>query len=74
MGRVKRHFRKNKKKRWHIDYLLEEAKLLCAIVKYSEEKEECEIARKLMKKFDYIENFGATDCKCKSHLFYFSLK
>jgi len=34
---------------------------------------ECKIAKDLALISDYmIINFGASDCKCKSHLFYFS--
>ena len=70
--RIKRHMRKNKKKKWHIDYFLEEALLFKAISIVSSEDLECLIARDLMNfANDYIPNFGSSDCNCQSHLFYF---
>jgi sugar fermentation stimulation protein A len=64
--RCKRHLKKNKKLRWHIDYLRKEA----SVIK-SKEKIECKIARKILRIADgYVEKFGSSDCKCVSHLFY----
>jgi len=73
--RVARHFRKRKKKHWHIDYLLanETARITAVVAASSSENKECEIT-------DFIRNiegatipvmgFGASDCKrkCGSHL------
>ena len=69
--RISRHLRKKKKKFWHIDYLLENknVKIVEIIYKVSNKKEECRIAKKLIKIGKPIENFGSSDCKCKSHLF-----
>ncbi len=68
--RLKRHLKREKKKRWHIDYLLEHAKVESIFVWLSKKGIEDKIACKLMKKFDYINGFGSSDSKCKSHLFY----
>jgi len=74
--RIERHLNfKRKKLHWHIDYLLknrENGNLVVRGVyfKISKVKEECKIAEKLSKNFSSIENFGSSDCKCKSHLFY----
>ncbi len=68
--RVGRHLRKNKKKKWHIDYLLEEGKIEEIFYRESDRKEECNIARILSKKFNFIPGFGSSDCKCRSHLFF----
>ena len=69
--RVERHLRKEKKLRWHIDYLLKEAKVEKIYYKESQEKEECRIAKIFLSNgFSYVKNFGASDCNCKSHLFY----
>jgi len=70
-ARVERHFRKRKRNFWHIDYLLEKSKILGIIyllTSYSER--ECRIASNLRKTFESIENFGSSDCKCRSHLFF----
>ncbi|MBC7081753.1 MAG: GIY-YIG nuclease family protein [Thermoplasmatales archaeon] len=67
--RLERHLRKDKKKRWHIDYLIEKGKIKKIFYKESKIKEECDIAKKLGV-FEIIPKFGSSDCKCKSHLFY----
>lgn len=70
-SRVNRHFSKNKKIRWHIDYLLNNVnvKLLKALYKKCRDKsEECKFALKLMENNVFVEKFGCSDCKCKSHL------
>ncbi|MEM2934840.1 MAG: GIY-YIG nuclease family protein [Candidatus Thermoplasmatota archaeon] len=69
--RIERHLRKEKRKRWHIDYLLEEGKIKKIFYKESKFKEECDIAKKF-DSFEAIPEFGSSDCKCKSHLFYSS--
>ncbi|MEM1513355.1 MAG: GIY-YIG nuclease family protein [Candidatus Thermoplasmatota archaeon] len=69
--RIERHLRKEKRKRWHIDYLLEEGKIKKIFYKESKFKEECKIAKKFLS-FQAIPKFGSSDCKCKSHLFYSS--
>ena len=69
--RIARHLRKNKKKFWHIDYLLanKNAKIKKIAYKKSDKKQECEIARKIAKHAMPIKNFGSSDCKYESHLF-----
>ena len=69
--RIQRHKVKNKKVRWHIDYLLnhKSVKILKVFYKKAGKEEECKIARKLTKTESMILNFGCSDCKCKSHLF-----
>ncbi len=68
--RVERHLRKEKKIKWHIDYLLRKGKVKEVYYKKGNQREECKIARKLAKKFNSIKNFGSSDCQCSSHLFY----
>ena len=72
--RIQRHLRSNKKKHWHIDYLLQSAKITEVFYKESNDREECKIARTLNKKLKTIPDFGCSDCKCKTHLFYGSKK
>ncbi|MGB9857008.1 MAG: GIY-YIG nuclease family protein [Dictyoglomaceae bacterium] len=69
--RILRHISKNKKKFWHIDYLLSEdiAKVVGVIYIEAERSYECEIAKAFQRKKDFIPYFGSSDCKCKSHLF-----
>ncbi|OYT34983.1 endonuclease III [Archaeoglobales archaeon ex4484_92] len=65
--RIKRHFRKNKRKRWHIDYITDKFEILGAIML---KQKECELALRLSRNLEYVPKFGCSDCKCPSHLFY----
>ncbi len=69
-NRIKRHLRKNKKIYWHIDYLLKKAVIKEVFYKNTLKKEECKLAKELEKHFRSIKDFGCSDCKCRSHLFY----
>ena len=74
-NRCKRHLMKNKKMKWHIDYLRKEVEIVNIFVFPSRKKIECGVARKILKKADsFIPKFGSSDCNCKSHLFYFKDK
>jgi Uri superfamily endonuclease len=55
---------------WHIDYLLENAKISEIISVENPDRKECGIAKKLAEKFPSVKGFGCSDCKCDSHLFY----
>ncbi|MDH7507093.1 MAG: GIY-YIG nuclease family protein [Candidatus Thermoplasmatota archaeon] len=68
--RINRHLRKNKKKHWHIDYLLDYAKVIEILYKESRTRLECNIAEIFDKQLFSISGFGCSDCKCKSHLFF----
>ena len=76
INRVKRHLSESndKKLHWHIDYLLDDPNSI--IVKIylipSSQVLECIIAQEILGRADdYINNFGSSDCQCKSHLLYF---
>jgi Uri superfamily endonuclease len=68
--RVKRHLRKDKRKFWHIDYLLgnDAAEVLKVFHKEAGKHEECIVAKKINKRGVPIRAFGSSDCKCESHL------
>lgn len=75
--RITRHFRKNKKLHWHIDYLIKKRsiKLINAYLLENYGKEgECKLVRDLQTEFglkSIIKNFGNSDCRnCESHLLY----
>ncbi|NHJ25959.1 MAG: GIY-YIG nuclease family protein [Candidatus Lokiarchaeota archaeon] len=75
-NRVKRHVSDslNKKVFWHIDYLLKckDSSINRLYLIPSPIKFECVIANDLLNCAEsFIQNFGSSDCKCKSHLFYF---
>ncbi|AIF70010.1 hypothetical protein PAP_08110 [Palaeococcus pacificus DY20341] len=70
--RVARHFRKDKKLHWHVDFLLKEAELLEAYLIPSEERLEEKLSRDVAKFGDEIEGFGASDLKgVHTNLYYF---
>lgn len=69
-ARVGRHLRESKKPRWHIDYLLQKAVVTGVILCEAEKRLECTIARVLKSRLDSIPGFGASDCQCRSHLFF----
>ena len=68
--RISRHLRSNKKRHWHIDYLLEKAPITGIILGETIDRAECAIAQALSRQFDSVPGFGCSDCKCHSHLFF----
>lgn len=75
-ARLKRHYSSDKKKHWHIDYLLAEAELKDHYIFEFPKKGECYLTKFLKEqgsKF-IVKGFGASDCSCQSHLSYFSDK
>ena len=78
-NRTRRYKKLNKEKsgniHWHIDYFLVNQNVDVVKIKKieSEERIECEISRIFEKvSEDFIHGFGCSDCKCRSHLYYFS--
>ncbi len=70
-ARVHRHLRKEKRLRWHIDYLLSHPGVAVAGVYVWEttERRECEVARMLAVECEVVPGFGSSDCRCRGHLF-----
>jgi Uri superfamily endonuclease len=76
-GRIQRHIRKRKTRRWHIDYLLsnKDVSLKAVVAGVMRQKMECAINRCLRDTFHAqipLSGFGSSDCKehCCSHLLY----
>ena len=69
-SRLRRHLRHEKKVHWHIDYLLQKASVLDIIAAETEHRLECTIAQALTGQFESVPGFGASDCRCRSHLFF----
>lgn len=69
--RITRHLRKDKKRFWHIDYLLASDRVKVHRVFYAVARraEECNVAEGLCKRGFPTKGFGSSDCHCKSHLF-----
>ena len=76
-NRIKRHKKLDKDKKgklkWHIDYFLTNPNAsIKKIVTFNGKKIECKISRMLEKHAQLpINGFGCSDCKCKSHFYYF---
>ncbi|MFQ5856160.1 MAG: DUF123 domain-containing protein [Anaerolineae bacterium] len=77
-GRLRRHCRTDGKKlHWHIDYLRAQVTLVEIWWTRSAERLECDWAaavRGLPRASEPVAGFGASDCRCSSHLFYFADK
>jgi sugar fermentation stimulation protein A len=69
-ARLCRHLRKEKKPHWHVDYLLQKAPISRILLCESAEKIECRVALALAHVFPAVAEFGASDCRSASHLFY----
>ena len=69
-SRIAHHLRRKKKLHWHIDYLLQQASIQEIAFSESEESAECMFAHALSREFSPIPNFGSSDCKCSSHLYF----
>lgn len=68
-SRMERHRRKRKRLHWHIDYLLQSARVLTTIPVRTAEDLECELARKILALSGWsVPGFGCSDCKCPTHL------
>lgn len=71
--RLRRHLKKRKPLRWHIDYLTTNpfVQVLKASVFSLPKPYECQAASIIssMRKVYPIPRFGSTDCRCRSHLF-----
>ena len=70
-GRLRRHLHPPAPRpRWHIDYLLQRAPPREAIWALADGGRECPVARMLSDRFEAVKCFGASDCRCPSHLFH----
>ena len=72
--RVGRHLRREKRLRWHIDYLLERAEVVEVWYAPGDERREClwaAAARDMPQARIIAPGFGSSDCRCPSHLLFF---
>jgi len=71
-ARVRRHLRKRKKCRWHIDYLSLSADSVRGYPIHTDMDLECELAYRIGKTGGRpVTGFGSSDCSCETHLFHF---
>ncbi len=72
-ARIARHLRRYKRPRWHIDMLLAEGEVLAvAVLQTVQECELMALLEKLWKSSETVKGFGASDCRCESHLLWVS--
>ena len=72
-ARLTRHLRQNKRLYWHIDYLLQYGQLKEIWYRIAQSRHECRWAQALARVSgisSYSARFGASDCACRTHLFY----
>jgi len=73
--RIERHRKKQKKLFWHIDYLLanKHSKILQIMAIKTKKKLECKLNKIIssLPNAKAVKKFGCSDCKCKTHLYYF---
>jgi sugar fermentation stimulation protein A len=72
-ARIARHRRRRKTLYWHIDYLLTRARLMDVVVIPSEQRLECARNHEVLGLTGasvIAPRFGASDCRCRSHLAY----
>jgi Uri superfamily endonuclease len=74
-ARIRRHIRSEKKLFWHIDYLLQKAKLKEIWIR-EDFFDECGTASKLRHSLplpSFVhKGFGSSDCRCRGHLLHIS--
>lgn len=71
--RIARHRRRRKRLHWHIDYLLEHARIMDVMVYTSHEEGECALNARVLARPEariIAPRFGASDCRCPAHLVY----
>jgi sugar fermentation stimulation protein A len=74
-ARLRRHARQVKSRHWHIDALREVAELVSIAVRVGNDRLECATAARvaaLPGASQPIPRFGASDCRCATHLFHFA--
>ncbi len=75
--RVNRHLRHSSVRRWHLDYLRAYAPIREVLRFPGTERRECELATTLMRLPGAMvpaPHFGASDCRCPSHLVHFAAR
>jgi sugar fermentation stimulation protein A len=70
-ARIRRHLGRRKKPHWHVDHLRSVSATARAYPIYSLTRLECSLAAEVGALYPQpVAGFGASDCRCPSHLFY----
>ena len=69
--RVSRHLSKEKKLKWHADYITTAADSIEAYISYPDFIPECDLAAIAVEEGmePFCKGFGCSDCRCYTHLF-----
>jgi len=73
-ARIRRHLKRDKKLRWHIDYLVARGEVVGLKIYGPGEGGECELNERACRATGarpFARGFGASDCRCSTHLVYF---
>lgn len=76
LARLERHLKlaknKDRKPKWHIDYLLTSPQFAVAYAVSAPTTDplECRLAEALARSMTGVSRFGCSDCDCPSHLFF----
>jgi len=73
--RIQRHWSRQKRRFWHIDYLLglDDCSIIACVYSESDRDLECAVNRIIRNQVGGIfpvRGFGSSDCNCESHLMY----
>ena len=70
-ARIRRHLSARKKIFWHIDYFLSRGYNRIKEIWLNQKITECAAAQYFYNNgYSFIDKFGSSDCKCRSHLFF----
>lgn len=73
-ARVRRHLRRGKRRRWHVDYLLAHPAASVVEVRTSTQRGECDFVAQARRSGGraVVPGFGSSDCRrgCPAHLIY----
>ncbi|MBF8267256.1 MAG: hypothetical protein HW388_764 [Dehalococcoidia bacterium] len=70
-GRIRRHLRRDKRRHWHIDFLTAVSSVVGVWWTTGTERRECSLAKAALDMEGAqmpARGFGASDCRCQSHL------
>ena len=72
--RIARHLSAQKRRHWHIDYLIAYSRTIDTRRLLSRERMECSLSEKIgmISQGVPMKGFGSSDCLCSTHLYFFS--